>query len=136
MLNELRRLHSEILSCLDQLEALTAEATPPMERLPAVRYSLTRASRSRTMLLEGQYGQLSDRADPAQRAAVERLKAEGKNNLVRSAEHIGSWNLRAVTKRWPDYCAASKALRAQMRQRVAHEQRVLYPLFAVMNSRS
>jgi hypothetical protein len=131
MLNELRQLHSEILSCLDQLEALTAEATPPMERLPAVRYSLTRASRSRTMLLERLYGQLLDRADPGQRAAIERLKAEGKNNLVRSAEHIGSWTLRAVTKSWPEYCAASKSLRAHMRQRIALEQRVLYPLFAM-----
>ena len=136
MLNELRQLHSEVLNCLDLSEKFTTEATPPTERLLAVRRSLIRASRNRTMLLERLFEKLSRQGDAGQPAAVERPNIKGKNNLVQSAEHTGYSPLRAVTGKWPDHRASFKSLRAQTRQRVAHENRILHPLFATGTPRS
>jgi hypothetical protein len=131
MLLELQRLHDELSASLDQLELLTNQTAPPMDRLPAVRLALTRASRSRTMLLERLHADLVGVATPADKAALEQLRAEAKDNLVRSAHHIGSWSLREVTKRWPEYCQASEQMRAGMRQRIARERRLVYPLLSV-----
>lgn len=130
MLKSLRTLHSDILTQLDVLEAVTAEPQPPMQRLTAVRYNLTRASRGRTVLLEKLYPQLIARASDARRPALEALRIAGKEILMQSAGHISSWTLREVERRWPEYCAASRTMRAAMRRRVAEEQELVYPLLA------
>lgn len=130
MLLQLKQLHAAILSNLDELETLTAMPQPPMDRLPAVRLLLTRASRSRTMLLEGTYGELIARAPPERKVALEALRAEGKDGLVRSGGHIGTWTIREVTCRWSDYCAASNVMQAAMRIRIRKEAALVYPLLA------
>src|SRR3954468_10792273 len=118
MLDQLRRLHADILAKLDELDALTRLPQPPMDRLPALRQALTRSSRARTMLLERAYDRLAANAPPAKKAALELLKAEGKDNMITSTQHIGSWTLRQIADRWPDYCAASAEMRADMRKRI------------------
>lgn len=128
MLGELRRLHAEILANVDELDVLTAQAQPPMERLPAVRQALTRASRARTMLLERVYDRLLAEAPPAKKPALEALRAAGKDGLITSTRHIGSWTLREIAGRWPDYCAASATMRAAMRARIKSEAELIYPL--------
>lgn len=130
MLGELRRLHAEIVAHLDELDALTARPEPPMDRLPAVRQALTRASRARTMLLERIYDRLIAEAPPPRRAAIEALRAEGKGGLITSTRHIGSWTLREIAGRWPDYCAASATMRAAMRERIRNEAQLIYPLLS------
>ncbi|MGN6376343.1 MAG: hypothetical protein ACTHMG_12435 [Sphingomonas sp.] len=82
------------------------------------------------LLLERLYDQLILRAKPEQRAAIHALKAEGKANLITSVQHIGSWTLPEIAKRWPEYCAASDAMRSAMRQRIGKEAAVIYPLLA------
>ena len=130
MLADLKRYHKEMRMLLDELDELAGEPVPSMERLPAVRLALTRASRGRTMLLEQLHATLIERATPAQRIALEAFKAEGKHNLTVSAQHIGSWTLREITSRWSDYCKASNRMRADMRQRIAREEALVYPLLA------
>ncbi|MEP9359928.1 hypothetical protein [Sphingomonas sp. KR3-1] len=130
VLSELQRLHGQILANLDELEALTALGEPPMHRLSAVRLALTRASRARTMLLDRLYPTLIAGAGAADRAVLERLRGEAKDNLVTSVNHIGNWTVREITARWADYCTASHALRAAMRDRIAREIAVVYPLLA------
>jgi len=130
MLDKLRRLHEDILSKLDELDALTSMPRPPMDRLPALRQSLTRSSRARTMLLERAYDQLIADAAPAKKAALELLKAGGKENMITSTRHIGSWTLREIGGRWPEYCAASATMRAEMRKRIRSEKELIYPLLA------
>ncbi|WP_157082780.1 hypothetical protein [Sphingomonas asaccharolytica] len=130
MLEMLRRLHDDILAKLDALEALTSLPQPPMDRLPALRQALTRSSRARTMLLERAYGQLIAECPPAKKAALEVLKTSGKDNLITSTQHIGSWTLRQIADRWPEYCAASTRMRADMRQRIRSEKDLIYPLLA------
>ncbi|MBW8843247.1 MAG: hypothetical protein JF608_15910 [Sphingomonadales bacterium] len=129
-LDKLRRLHEEILSKLDELDTLTRLPQPPMDRLPALRQALTRSSRARTMLLELAYDRLIADAPPAKKAGLELLKAEGKDKLITSTQHIGSWTLRQIADRWSDYCAASTQMRADMRQRIRREKDLIYPLLA------
>lgn len=130
MLQQLQRFHASILSSLDELDILTAKTQPPMDRLPAVRLTLTRASRARTVLLERAYNDLVARAPASQKAALKTLRAEGMETLVSSARHIGTWTLCEVTHRWPDYCVASNTMRANMRARIKKEAALVYPLLA------
>lgn len=130
MLDSLRRLHEDILAKLDELEGLTSLPQPPMDRLPVLRQALTRSSRARTMLLERVYDRLIAESAPTKRAALELLKSDGKDNMITSTQHIGSWTLRQIADRWPDYCAASTKMRADMRQRIRSEQDLIYPLLA------
>jgi len=130
MLETLRRLHDDILAKLDALEALTSLPQPPMDRLPGLRQALTRSSRARTMLLERAYDQLIAEASPAKKTALETLKADGKDNMITSTRHIGSWTLREIGDRWPEYCAASATMRADMRKRIRSEKDLIYPLLA------
>ena len=64
------------------------------------------------------------------KASLELLNAGGKDNMITSTQHIGSWTLRQIADRWPDYCAASTRMRADMRQRIRSEKEVIYPLLA------
>lgn len=82
------------------------------------------------MLLEGAYDQLIASAPPGKKAALEALKADGKANMITSTRHIGSWTLREIGDRWPDYCAASTRMRADMRKRIRSEKELIYPLLA------
>ena len=130
MLTELQRVHAEILAGLGELDALTAQLEPPMDRIPAVRLALTRASRARTVLLERIYDQLIDRAPQEQKARILALRAEGKDNLAASTRHIGTWTLSEIAGRWHDYCAASKTIRYTMRVRIKREAELIYPLLS------
>lgn len=131
MLDELLRLHEEILAQLEAMDRHTAELAPPMDRLPATRQALTRASRARTILLEQHYDRLISVAPVTQRAAIEALRDEGRSNLTVSTQHIGSWPIKEVIGRWSDYCAASNRMRTAMRKRLADEARVVLPLLSV-----
>ncbi len=130
MLTELQRLHRDILANLDELDVLTAQAQPPMDRLPAVRLMLTRSSRARTILLGRAYDQLIMFAPPERKAGIQALKAEDKDNLVNSMQHIGAWTLREIAGRWSEYCAASNTMRSAMRERVRREAELIYPLLS------
>lgn len=128
MLEELQRLHANILLHLEDLDMLTSEDQPSIVELTATRLALTRASRARRALLDRIYEELTPSADPMAKAALAALQAEGNENLKRSAAHIGEWALEDLRRRWSDYCVASMKLRTEMRQRVAVEKKVIYPL--------
>ena len=130
MLTELRRLHADVLAGLDELDALTAQPDPPMDRIPAVRLALTRASRARTILLERIYDQLITRALLEQKARISALRAWGKDNLAASTRHIGTWTLREIARRWPEYCVVSNRMRYAMRDRIKKEANLIYPMLA------
>lgn len=82
------------------------------------------------MLLERLYDRLVASAPESKKPAIEALKAEGKEGLIASTQHIGSWTLREIANRWPEYRAASAAMRAKMRQRIRREAELIYPLLS------
>ena len=133
MLIKIQQLHASIVAGLDEMDILTAMPQPAMDRLSKVRVALTRASRARTLLLEPAYEELIARAPSGQHAALRALRAEGTESLIKSVRHIGTWTLREVTSQWPEYCIASKIIRAEMRARVRKEAALLYPMLSDMS---
>lgn len=128
--DELQRLHAEIRTQLDELEALTARPEPPIQALSAVRLALTRASRARTMLLDRLYPDLIARAGEQERTDLEALRAGAQHDRFASTKHISSWTVREITTRWDEYRDASRAMRAAMRERIGREVSAVYPLLA------
>lgn len=132
MLRHLQQLHAAILTQLDELDRLTARAEPDMDRLPAVRLALTRASRARTLFLDRHHRQIVAAAPASRRLAIDTLRQEMLVQMDASANHIGRWTLRAIAECWPDYCAASATIRATMRRRIQSEASVLYPILSAL----
>lgn len=127
MISELRSLHREIQSLLDEMDDLTSRSEPPMARLPVVRLALTRTSRRRHKLLDGIYDQLIGSGSPRDRVTLHALRAEGRAALIASMEHIGRWSLPAVAANWNDYRSASASVRCAMRARIKQEVAIVYP---------
>jgi len=126
---ELERAHANLLARLDALEELVRGSMPSRDLLSATRYQLTRASGQRRKLLEDQiYPMLLERLEGASADAVRALRDSATAMVAESAKHIHRWSVDEILDDWSGYCAASAWMRRQMRERVAQEQRVLYPL--------
>jgi len=129
MLAELRQRHEAIKDLLNSLEALCQADHPDMEKVSAARLALTRASRARSGYLNAVvYPHLARTCPPDKRAALEKLKTEGLLMLVRSGDHLRRWTARQVAVDWDGYCRASAQARQTMRERVAREAELIYPL--------
>jgi hypothetical protein len=134
MLAELQLWHAKVLAGLDEMDALTAQHQPPMDRLAAARLNLTKSSRRRSAILERAYPQLMTRLGPDQKARLQALKEQGANNLATSSRHISTWTLREISERWPEYRSASYEIRSAMRQRIRDEARLVYPLLTELGT--
>ncbi|HWI87338.1 MAG TPA: hypothetical protein VNT42_13580 [Sphingomonas sp.] len=129
MLAELRRHHEKIGDLLTALEAACQDRHADIVKVSAVRLELTRASRARSAYLNAViYPKVMRGCTPDQRIAIEKLKSDGLLMLVRSGDHIRHWTTREITADWPGYCIASAAARQTMRDRIALEAQLIYPL--------
>ena len=129
MLAELQQHHEKIGDLLTALEALCQDRHADIVSVSAVRLELTRASRARSAYLNAVvYPKLMRASPPDKRIALEKLKSDGLLMLVRSADHIRHWTTREIAADWPGYCIASAAARQTMRDRIALEAQLLYPL--------
>ena len=57
-------------------------------------------------------------------------RVRGKDNLITSTQYIGSWTLRQIADRWPEYWARSTKMRANMRKWIGSEEERIYLLLA------
>ena len=129
MLAELRQHHEKIGNLLTELEVLCEDHHADIVKVSAVRIELTRASRARSAYLHSVvYPKLMRTCPPDKRIALEKLKSDGVLMLVRSGDHIRRWTTREITANWPGYCRASAAARQTMRDRIALEAQIIYPL--------
>jgi len=129
MLAELRQHHEKIGNLLAALEVVCQDRHADIVKVSAVRLELTRASRARSAYLNAVvYPKLMRTCPPDKRIALEKLKSDGLLMLVRSGDHIRRWTSRAITENWPGYCRASAAARQTMRDRIALEAQLIYPL--------
>jgi hypothetical protein len=132
MLLHLRALHTVILRRLDELDKLTTLPEPPMDRLPAVRLALSRASRARTLFIDRHHRMILEAAPAHRRAAIIALKQDMAAQMDASATHIGKWTIDAIVEAWPQYCSASATMRGTMRRRISAEASVLYPVLSAL----
>jgi len=125
MKSRLEQVHSELLAAIDELEALTAEALPDVNRISAVRWKLSKASGRRFRFLETDvYPQIRFvGGDLAKR--LQQLRDEGAEIRAKSTGHVGSWAISEVLKNWAGYCQASSEMRQAMRLRIEREREVV-----------
>ena len=128
MLTELHQAHEQVLAALAELETLTAGAQPDSSALAGVRWRLSRASGHRRRLVEEACAHLLEKATPAEAQALRTLKQDMGEMQSASSRHVGAWSIGRVLEDWDGYRAASAEMRGAMRERIATEKRVLYPL--------
>ena len=127
-LAQLTKAHDDILAAILKLEALTDRAEPDSAGLAMARWKLTQASRSRRRLLEDTVYPEIERRSLADRPEVHELRGADAGLIAASSQHITTWDIDLIVKRWRDYRAASAGVIASMRERIGREKAVLYPL--------
>ena len=129
MLADLERIHENLLSCLSELELLHQEAKPDRSRLADVRWRLSRASAARTRFIDEKvYPYLLQRVSPSDAHKLKELRTQNLALRTASTAHVGRWTIEQVFDDWLGYRRASSAMAASMRNRVAAEKEILYPL--------
>jgi hypothetical protein len=133
MLAELKEIHEDLLATIAAIEAIVEQSTPDRVNLTSARYKLTRINgRRRKFLAEKVYPRLESLSPAhAQRAAA--LRNGAASLLAASAQHIARWSVEHIVANWTDYQRASAAIRASMRERIATERAVLYPLLETLD---
>lgn len=125
-LDRLRTVHREIIANLDELAGLLANDSSGDTAYVATRWHLTRASRERWSLLKTEVFPLLREAG-AWTPELQQLEDDGAVQQETSTRHLARWPLRAAISDWSAYQAASKRMRAGMRDRLAREAAILYP---------
>jgi hypothetical protein len=128
MLAELKQVHEELLTALDDLDAITNAPRPDETRLASARVRLSRASNKRRRIVEAATLNLLDTATPVQARELRALRERYAAQLESSTRHISSWGLRDIMADWPGYCRAATAMRQSLRDLVADDRATLYPL--------
>lgn len=129
MLVELKELHRELLAAIAAVEVLVAAAEPDRSRLPAARARLTNASARRRRWIDNHvYPHLLGRLPADDERQFDRLRTENIALRDQSLQHVTRWTTEAIARDWNGYRDASALMTATMRQRIAAEQALLYPL--------
>jgi hypothetical protein len=128
MLARLKTIHEELLVGIKTLETVVQQSAPDVVGLTNARWKLSRASSHRRKFLADTVYPALDRASVPDRRGLEELRAAGTALLTESAQHIAAWSTDRIMSDWAGYQAASAAMRAAMRNRIAAEKAILYPL--------
>ncbi len=128
MLARLKTIHTELLAGIKTLETVVQQSTPDVAGLTNARWKLSRASSHRRKFLAESVYPALDRIPAADSRRLDELRAAGTTLLAESAQHIAAWSTERIVKDWPGYQRASAAVRATMRNRIAAEKAILYPL--------
>ena len=135
MLARLRDLHAALLAAITEMETAAAQTVPDEARLGTIRWTLSRASRRRHMLIEDTiYPYLLARVAPADIDRLLALREDARALRAASTAHVGRWNARTIIDEWDTYRSASAAITTAMRARVVAEQRLLYPVLERLGS--
>jgi len=128
LLERLRDAHREVFECMAEMERITEESAPDVQRYTAARLRISQASLKRRSLwqkarshLEGRIGDSTD------------LKLLGSNDSelgFYSTNHISRWTVAAIQSDWTGYRDASRRMRRRMSDCIRTEQRLLYALLA------
>jgi hypothetical protein len=128
MLARLKTVHEELLAGIKTLETVVQQSTPDVAGLTNARWKLSRASSHRRKLLAETVYPALDQASAADARRLDELRAAGTALLAESAQHIAAWSTDRIIGDWAGYQRASSAMRGAMRDRVAAEKAILYPL--------
>jgi hypothetical protein len=120
-LAEIGEIHADLQRLIGAIEAETSKPAPDMASLSAVRLRLTQASRRRAALANAMIDELAANGSADTRAQLDALRQDLRRARFTSAEHIGHWTMRSITKDWAGYRAASGHIRTAMRKQIDRE---------------
>ena len=128
MLAQLRGAHHNLRAEIANMEVLTAEAELDASRCMAGRWKISQASLARRTLSARICDYFLTRCTLAESQDLQALREADRAMLRKSAAHVVDWTATAILADWARYCAASRAIRAEMLKLIAREQAVLCPL--------
>jgi hypothetical protein len=128
VLTRLKTIHEELLAGIRTLEAVVQQSTPDVAGLTNARWKLSRASSHRRKFLAEIVYPALDRGTDTDLRRLEELRTAGAAMLGESARHVAAWSTERIVADWAGYQRASTAIRAAMRNRIAAEKAILYPL--------
>lgn len=132
---ELQAAHAGISDYLARLARLANASAPPPAVYAEVRWMLTKWSRKRWRLIDAHVFPLLERQLGSLPPECNRLKQEAEAIHERTIEHVSRWPLTKAISDWDAYTRASKAMRADMRDRIEREKQIIGPALAELSAR-
>lgn len=135
MLGDLKLAHDELLGYISDLEAVVEGDMIQASVIARVRFQLSKASSRRRRLVAEAIDRLSVGATTEETLRLNSLRENNAAILAASSSHVGEWSIETILANSEGYRAASAAMRKSMRERIAMEKGVLYPLLERTNPR-
>jgi nitrogen fixation protein FixH len=128
MLAELKQAHEELLGYISELEAVVAQDMINASALGRVRLQLSKASSRRRRVVTEAILRLSRGVTVEEQQRLNLLRENDAALLAATSSHVGEWSIDTILADCEGYRAASTLMRKSMRERIATERQVLYPL--------
>ncbi len=128
MLAELKAIHVELEAAMDELDRLTQDAVPNQTAVASARARLSKASGKRRGLFDMACNALGKSATAADAEKLRQVRELNAAQLKISTAHIGAWGLRQLVENWPDYVRTAAPMRQSMRDLIAADRAVLFPM--------
>jgi hypothetical protein len=128
LLAELEDAHEQLRAALIALEHATRARSAEESQYADARWKLNRANRNRRAVVTRICDQLVPRASKEDAEALKAHQAEDFRALRDTAAHVGTWTPQTIAADWSSYCSASRAVQANLLQRLSDERHVLYPI--------
>lgn len=124
-LEDLSRVHEELLAALACKRDVTREMSPDPIAICRVRWNVSRASRNHRTVVAPILGELQIGAGTGRLVVISSLHDEGVQQTQRYTRHIQDWTPDRVMTSWRDFCAASARIQADIEQRIETESRLI-----------
>ena len=130
MLILIEQAHQAVLESILRVEELTSRQFRTRLEYTTARFEISRASMNRRHLFHRICAEIAGSLSAADAQAVQEAKTADRQLMQASTAHVSRWTSDAVSERWMEYCAASKAIRSRMLHQLSEERRLLFPILA------
>jgi hypothetical protein len=130
MLTKLKSAHSDLLSGLAAMDAVTSEPLPERYKHGNARWRLSQGGLKTTIALRTIFAFLKSQLSPAEATEIRMLQAVEMKLLRHSSAHVAKWAIAGIEADWSGYCVDYRAFRSILMASINSEKRVLYPLLS------
>jgi hypothetical protein len=138
MLDEMQLNNEVMLAALDRLDVMVrSREAPDRGELSALRVQISRCAGQHLAMIDQHVSPALERFPSEQhRDAGREIRATMMMLYTNSAKHVGTWDLEKILADWNGYRVAVRSHMRGIRDRIAYEVRVIYPLLAAMPVRA
>ena len=128
MLCDLKQSHAELLEFISELEAVLSADVIQVALLARVRLQLSKASSRRKRIVSDAIQRLWEGASAEEMRRLDQLRGNDVAIAALTSRRVREWSTETIAANREGYRAASSAMRKSMRERIATERAILYPL--------